>query len=486
MSDIDAIRALAHPGSVELDDWEVKDRQQRYLSDSGSSYFPAGFIQFQPSQGGVSELWVDWADPSTRLEIPISIAFPNYPVGTGPPGVCFKAGYVSLISNVTAVAQGQSIISEGVNATYLTAFQRLLMEHSQDWLASDAADSAFAPYTSTSTNPANNAGLAAMIALVLNDFVWLPSTSGSPTAYLNGVSSMPLNQVHPIFNEIKVAKLQIDQIRFFQQLNTSQNSPIFVAPSTLPSGYTTMPTVSIAGNVGSCRLRYQVITPTKQQMAAAERSHDATKKYFYRSVMMGTQQNPSSAVSQVKLLVAPSVTRPERLTLLRWPATVTAAPGGTSATYPATTCWDLYPVVADQTYALSQVQVFKGASPYFSDQLAVQNLFGQADDRDLYKEFRDLSGCTSIVPYESGSFVNLPMFRNVYNWIALNLSRDGHNGDTSAQNNTSLQLQVQFTVNNGALPAVPYVLTPLIDYTSCATFKSGRLVSLSVPEKKAT
>ena len=46
---------LAPPGSVELDDWEVKDRQQRYLSDSGSSYFPAGFIQFQPSQGGVSE-----------------------------------------------------------------------------------------------------------------------------------------------------------------------------------------------------------------------------------------------------------------------------------------------------------------------------------------------------------------------------------------------------------------------------------------------
>ena len=486
MSDVDAINAINHPGSPDLEDWEVKDRQQRYVSDLGSSYLPGGVIRFQPSQAGMSSLFVDWADNSTRLEIPISIAFPNYPVGSPAPAICFKAGYVSLISNTTATAQGKSIISEGVNATYLTAFQRMIMEHSQDWLTSDAADSAFAPYTSTSTVPANNAGLATMIALVANDFTWVPSTSGTPTAYYNGVASIPLNLINPLFGQIKVAKLALDEIRFFQNLNTAQNSPIVVCPSTLPSGYTTMPTVSIYGTLGSCRIRYQEVAFTKAQQAAAERSHEATKKFFYRSVQMGTQQNPSTAVSQVKLLVAPSATRPERLTLLRYPATITAAPGGTSGTYASTSCFDLYPVVADQTNALSQVQVFKGAQPYFSDQLAVQNIFGGADDRDLYQHVRDVSGCTSIVPYESGSFLSLPMWRQVYNWAVLNISRDGHNGDASAQNNASLQLQVQFTLNGGVAPSVPYILTPLIDCLQCVHVKAGQVVSQEVPAKKAT
>ena len=221
-------------------------------------------------------------------------------------------------------------------------------------------------------------------------------------------------------------------------------------------------------------------------MVAAERAHEVQRRSFYRQVQMGTQLNPSSTVNQVNLLLAPSVMRPERLTLLRWPATVTAAPGGTSASYPATSCWDLYPAVADQTYALSQLLAFKGAAPYYSDQLAVQGQFGVPDDRDLDKEFRDVAGCTSIIPYESGSWVKLPMYRTVYNHVTLDISRDGHNGDTSAQNNTSLQLQMQFTVANNVVPSVPYVLTPLIDYLSCASVKGGRVVSTAVPEKKAT
>ena len=69
----------------------------------------------------------------------------------------------------------------------------------------------------------------------------------------------------------------------------AQYSPIVVCSSTLPSGYVTIPTISIFGSLGFCRLRYQAITPTKEQMAMASRSYDSVSKHFYRQVQLGLQ-----------------------------------------------------------------------------------------------------------------------------------------------------------------------------------------------------
>ena len=113
MSDFDALNSIHHPAMPDPEDFEVKDRQQRYLFDSGSNYQAGGYIQFQPVQAGVSEQWVDWSDSSTRLEVPVQIAFPNYPTGTAAPGIAFKAGYVSFISNITMTAQGKTVIFRG-------------------------------------------------------------------------------------------------------------------------------------------------------------------------------------------------------------------------------------------------------------------------------------------------------------------------------------------------------------------------------------
>ena len=484
MSDYDALMSLKHPVMPDPEEAECKDRQARYLADSGSNYQSQGYIQFQPSASGVDQEWVDFSDSSSRLEVPVQIAFANYPVGTGAPAICFKAGYLSFLSNLTMTCGGKIIISEGPNATYLTAFTRLFIERSNTWLASDAADFAFAPYSNTSTVPGSNAGLQTMVNQVAQDFVWVPSTSGSSTAYYQGVVSIPLNVIHPLFQTLGVKKFSVDQLRFFPSLQTAQYSPIVVCPSTLPSGYTTLPTISIFGSLGSCRLRYQAITPTKEQMAMANRSYDSVSKHFYRQVQLGLQYPATSQVNQIKQLIEIAVVRVERLTLFRWPATVSAAPGGTSGTYAPTSCFDLLPIVSDQTYALSQIQAFRGSAPYFSDQLAIGNIFGLPDDRDLFAHIKDISPGT-VVPYESGSFLSLSNWRSTYNWTVLNLSRDGHNHDDAAQHNFAQQIMAQYSVNNGNPVAVPYLFVPVLETLGCVSIKSGKVVSTDIPTKRA-
>ena len=214
-------------------------------------------------------------------------------------------------------------------------------------------------------------------------------------------------------------------------------------------------------------------------------AYDSATKHFYRQVQLGLQNNPSSQTSQVKQLIEGAVTRLERLTMFRWPSTVTAAPGGTSGSYQPTSCYDLYPIVADQTYAMSSVQAFRGAAPYFSDQLAIPNIFNQVDDRDLFAHVKDISPGT-VVPYESGSLLNLSSWRSVNNWVVLNLSRDGHNGDDSAQHNAAQQLQIQYTINGGNSVSQPYIFTPVVESLACVHIKQGKVVSLDIPVKRAT
>ena len=258
-----------------------------------------------------------------------------------------------------------------------------------------------------------------------------------------------------------------------------------VAPSTLPSGYTTLPTVSIFGSLGSCRLRYYSITPTKDQMAVAQRSWESLSKHFYRQVQLGLQYPATTQSSQVKQLIESAVTRVERLTCFRWPATVSAAPGGTASTYMPTSCFDLYPVISDQTYALSQVQAFRSSAPYFSDQLAIGTIFGNPDDRDLFAHIKDISPGT-VTPYESGSFLSLTNWRSTYNWTVLNLSRDGHNGDNAAQTNAAQQIQLQYSVANGGTITAPYLFVPVLETLACCSVKGGKVVSTDVPPKRSS
>lgn len=486
MSDFDTLRSLANPAMPDPEDHLVKSKQPLFLTDTSSVYGQGGFINFQPTAGGLDSLWIDWADNSTRVEVPISIAFPNYPVGSAQPQIAFKAGSVSLIDHVGMTCQGRAVLAEGPQSTYLTAFTRLYIERSVDWLASDAADSLFAPLSSTSTNPANNAGLAMMIQYMAQDFVWVPSTTTSSTGYYNGVASIPLNQCHPLYQTMGCKKMIIDAIRFHLNLNAAYNSPIIVVPGSLPSGYTTFPTISVVGGLGSCRLRYTVITPTRRQAAMAEHSYDHSTKHFYRSVLQGTVQNPITQYNQVKLQLNSSVTRPERLTLFRFPQTVTAAPGGTSGSYTPTSAFDLYPIISDQTYAISSVQVWKGAQPYYMNQLAIPSAqFGTVEDRDLFGILKSVSpGC--ITPYTSGSLLNLNTWRTVTNWTVLDISRDGLNGDNSAQTNASVPISIQFNTNQGVAQPVPFVLVALIESLACIQTSKGRVTSTDVPARHAS
>lgn len=519
--DTDAVTSLLY-GTERYDPelTEVKDRQLQQISDSGSTYTAGGYIQFTPSQNGMSDLYVDYEGLQTSFIIPLTVSFPNYPANAPAPKMGFKtAGWTAFVNQVQIDSAGVGVVSEGTNSGYWVNGQRLAIERSADWLLSEAASTVFclpdnaslataypagitvSPSTGTATGTSDalaytmvggtgavSTAVAQAIGYWNDAFTWTGTTGSGQTATATGMIRLPPQYVHSFFHGLGVKRCQIDSIKIFPNLNCATASPIFIIPSSLPASYTTQPTLSIPGS-NSCLLRFEVLTPSSAQGRKAQQNWESKEGYFYATTSMGIQQTNQTAVANVQQLIQPSVVRGERLWLNLVPnsVTVTFPNGGgtgtaTTGSYLPTSCYDLYPFAQDSTYALTDVNLVQGSQQVYMQNLARKNYYSFNYD-DLFNELQDNSPGT-LVARESGGLIDRWRWRHGAHYNVLNISRDGVNSKSN-ETNSPEQFQALFSVMGGTNVSVPYNLVPVVESLDYCEFHRGAITKPGIPRKRA-
>ena len=497
--DRDSIASLSHQNEWQADHTTILDRQWANITDQGSNYSAGGYVQFNPSANGLSDLWIDY-DTSEFL-VPAAVTFPGLPAGATPPQIGNKAGFDGWLSQTQMDSGGSSIVSEGTSTSYWTAPIRPCLEKSVAWLQSQAATTTWTLPDSThlsSAYPAsgtNNTALAytnlaggAPVSTAVAQAIqyWNQNATWNPTTNTSTIMlRFRFPNVHPIFRTFGgCRKVSIDNIKLFLQLNAQNQSPIFVVPSSLPANYTTLPTLSILGT-NACQFRFQVLTLSPAQHRKAMEQYNSDEPLWYTGTMMGIQSTNNTSVSSVQVLVQPSVVRAERVFLHLLPSTVAVtfpngAGAGTASTgaFMPTSAYDLYPFAQDSTYAPSEVNIILGSQQLFQQNLARRNQVGY-NYQDLFYQFADCCSGT-LIPGEIGGLVDIMRYQNACRYFVLNISRAGPN--TSTDSDSPQQLQAMFTLNGGQ-PVAPYNLTPVIESLEYAVIKKGIITKPPPPKR---
>jgi hypothetical protein len=524
-SDVHIIRDLEH-GTERLDpeDMELKDIQLLELTEEGSQKSIQASIPF--SGQTLSSQCVNWTSRRTRLEFPIQVFFNNYPVdptGANRPQMGMKSpGWICFLDHQILDAEGVQLIGESAGLGYWTAGFHTMMTKDSDWLLSDSQIDSFALDDSTSTTSAYpatitpsagtattnsiaytgpgslplpavntlpitgstfNAGVAARLGFWQSNMAWTPSTSGSPNAFYSGTARICVADSHPYWEGLGTRRFTFSTWNITPALNVAQNSPIFVVPSSLPSGYTTPPVISIP-NGTTCKLRYECVIPGSKLMKKLEALEQKSEGYFYVQAQYGQPQTNVSITTSQQLPITNAVVRPEVVATHIIPTNITAAPGGTSASYPSTGWLDLFPFAQDSTYALSQQQVQVDNIDFFGRAIARPDFFGKPNYAENFYMYQDLAPGT-LVPAQSGGLIDWWRYQYSQNFKFLNISRDGSQGNARNETNKAIQLQHTFVVNNGNAVSAPYSYLPIVYRLDFCVFHKGHVSKPGIPPRKA-
>ena len=516
-NDMQSLHSMTHGSDrVDPDKHEVADRQLLQFTDQGSSYSQGGYIQFQGSNNSLNDLWVEY--PTTQIEMPSQLTFPNYPQATAAPVVALKWGTLGLYDHINLDTPSGTLLGEGQSMTYYRAGFDVASMQDANFTLSEAATlgySLFDGVNPTVIPAASATGLAGnyyyftvkdgqnsgagtnwattdygfyvAVKYFLDIYTWVPATSSSSGASWQGVTHTALRYLHPMFLGWGTRKISFNSLKFFQNLSVNQNCAFYVAPTSLPqtSGvatYTTMPVVSIPTSVGGCIFRFYSLTPGGKTEREAEASWRDTEDFYYLATVQGTQPQPTSTVAQTSYSFAQGIPHAERLSIYIMPATTTVSvfPTG-SQTYTSTSVWDSYPQTIDATYAVSQLQILFGAQVYFKLPLARQNVLGVPNYLELFEQFHQIAPGT-FTPFQQGGLLSFDTWSKAHRYTRINISRPNEIMSNGESKSTAATINCQFTINGGVALASgvgPYVIYPVFAQLWKARFKRGELETAS-------